>query len=352
MKSNDDRRVSLKAGLVAASLATLSVVSAPLVAERREAVPTAPVSGPAADYPMVLGAPFTVDGKTYTPADMLNIDQVGYATTGAEGGGGISLAHRTLPLPSYVEVTSLKTGRTILVRVERRGPMSGSALVELSPGAGAQLGVASPREPVRVRRVNPPEAERALLRAGQTAPARMDTPMSLVNVLLRKLDPALAPPPAPLPATVPADTAPVVAGPLKPDTVVKPGPVAKPVAAAKPAVPAKPAVLPKPAVAAAPAKAPPAPATVKPEPAPKAPAAKLATAPTAAHSGAYVVQVGAFSSEANAARAARQVGGTASPAGKFHRVRIGGFASPAEARAALAKAKAAGYTDARIQRAD
>jgi len=340
MKSNDDRRVSLKAGVFAASLAGLSLIGAPIAAERHEALPPPPANGPAADYPMVLGAPFTVDGKTYTPADTLNIDQVGYATTGTEGGGGISLAHRTLPLPSYVEVTSLKTGRTILARVERRGPMSGAALVELSPGAAAQLGVASAREPVRVRRVNPPEAERALLRAGQTAPARMDTPMSLVNVLLRKLDPALAPSPAPLPATVPADAAPVVAGPAKPAPVVKPAPASKPAPAVKPAV------------VAPPAKAPPAPAAVKPEPTPKAPAAKPAAAPAGAHSGPYAVQVGTFSNAANAARAARQVGGTVSPAGKFHRVRIGGFASPAAARAALAKARAAGYTDARIQRAD
>jgi len=345
MKSNDDRRVSLKAGVFAASLAGLSLIGAPIAAERREALPPPPANGPAADYPMVLGAPFTVDGKTYSPADTLNIDQVGYATTGTEGGGGVSLAHRTLPLPSYVEVTSLKTGRTILVRVERRGPMTGSALVELSPGAAAQLGVISPREPVRVRRVNPPEAERALLRAGQTAPARMDTPMSLVGVLLRKLDPALVPPPAPLAPAAPAEAAPVVAG------TVGAGP-GKPAQAVKPALAVKPAPAAKPAVAAAPAEARAAPTAVKPEPAPKAPAAKPVAAPAGAHSGPYAVQVGAFSSAANAARAARQVGGTVLPAGKFHRVRIDGFASPAAARPALAKARAAGYTDARIQRAD
>ncbi|OYZ98915.1 MAG: hypothetical protein B7X96_00400, partial [Novosphingobium sp. 17-62-8] len=35
--------------------------------------------GPAGDYPMVLGAPFVVDGVTYTPADTMNYDSVGYA---------------------------------------------------------------------------------------------------------------------------------------------------------------------------------------------------------------------------------------------------------------------------------
>ncbi len=35
--------------------------------------------GPAADYPMVLGEPFTVDGELFTPADTMNYDAVGYA---------------------------------------------------------------------------------------------------------------------------------------------------------------------------------------------------------------------------------------------------------------------------------
>lgn len=285
-------------------------------------------SGPAADYPMVLGAPFTVDGTTWTPADTLNYDQVGYAVVGGEGGAAVSLAHRTLPLPSYVEVTSLKTGKTILARVERRGPMSGTALAELSPGAAAGLGVNDPREPVRVRRVNPPETERALLRSGQNAPARMETPMSLVAVLMRKLEPAAPATPAP-PPPVPV----VEAAPKKP--AVMP-PTLKPVAkveAPKPVAKAEP----KPAEAPAPKAVPP--ATAKP-------AAKLAT------SGAYVVQVAAFSDAARAAAAARKLGGAVSPAGRLHRVRITGFTSAADAGAALAKAKAAGYSDARIQRAD
>lgn len=251
------------------------------------------VGGPAADYPIVLGPPFTVNGVTYTPADKMNIDEVGYAIPGSDGGAAISAAHRTLPLPSYVEVTSLQSGKTILVRVERRGPMDGDGLVELSPGAVAQLG-ADPagRTPVRVRRVNPPEAERAALRSGQLAPGRMDTPKSLVAVLLRKL------------------------GPAAPASPVQPAPVALAMAAkpaAKPAVPA-------------------------PQP--------------AAAQGRSLIQVGAFASKANAEATATRVGGTVSPAGRFWRVRMGPYSTPDAASAALAKVKAAGYSDARIQRAD
>ena len=269
--------------------------------------------GPSADFPMVLGAPFTVDGITYSPSDTMNYDAVGYAAVGAEGGASVSAAHRTLPLPSYIEVTALDTGKTVLVRVERRGPMSGRALVQLSPGAAAQLGIGgNPRAAVRVRRMNPIEQDRALLRMGQPAPARMDTPKSLLVVHSRKLDQqdgTVRPAPVPMPEA----SATSLPAPIK----VKPGKV-------RPAAPA-PAPSPTPA----------------PTPAPK----------PAIH-GKFAVQVGAFSDRANADSAARKIGGAVSPAGKLWRVRMGPFATEAQAKAALAKARAAGYSDARIQRAD
>ena len=284
-------------------------------------VPAA-TGGPAADFPMVIGAPFTVDGITYTPSDTMNYDAVGYADLGADGGTAVSAAHRSLPLPSYIEVTALDSGKTILVRVERRGPMSGKALLELSPGAAAQLGVVGiPRAAIRVRRVNPVEQDRALLRMGQPAPARMDTPKSLLTVLGRKLDQQEGiVRPVPTATSMPEPTPPPAPTPVKGKPVKLVKPLPKPVAAP----------LPKPA---------PAPA---PTPAPTA----------AATHGRYAVQVGAFSNRTNAQAAASKIGGSVSPAGKFWRVRMGPFASEAESKAALAKAKAAGYSDARIQRAD
>ncbi|HXD02310.1 MAG TPA: SPOR domain-containing protein [Novosphingobium sp.] len=312
--------------LLATVMSLAGLLAAPLLA-RQPAAPASAPTGPAGDYPMVLGAPYVIDGATYTPADIMNVDQVGYAVIAPDAGPGVTIAHRTLPLPSYVEVTSLKTGRTILARVERRGPMSGPDLIALSSGAAAQLG-ADGRLPVRVRRVNPPETERALLRTGQTAPVRMDTPMSLVNVLLRKLDPALVTPPV-----LPAPPAPPAPEPATTDVARK-----APIPPAAPKLAGKAAAAPaRPAAAAARAGA----AVPKPSP-----------AATAARSGLVYVQVGAFSTRERAETAARQVGGTVSPVGKLFRVRISGFASPAAAAAALAKAKGAGYSDARIQRAD
>jgi rare lipoprotein A len=66
----------------------------------------------------------------------------------------------------------------------------------------AQLGMTGPHDPVRVRRVNPPEAERALLRTGQQAAPRMDTPPGLLTALKRKL--GVLPPVEPSPATLAA----------------------------------------------------------------------------------------------------------------------------------------------------
>lgn len=284
-----------------------------------EMVSQAATTGPAADYPVVVGPAFAVDGVTYTPADVMNYDAVGYAGIGPDGGSTVSAAHRTLPLPSYVEVTAIDSGKTILVRVERRGPMTGKQLIELSPGAAAQLGLAGKASaPVRVRRMNPIEPDRAALRSGAPAPARMDTPKSLLTVLQRKLDlqdgvtrPVASVDPDPQPTTA--------ALPPKPETKGKPKVAAKP----KPATP----------VAAAP----------KPAPAP---------APAAVTKGKFFVQVGAFSSKANAESAAKKAGGAAAQSGKLWRVRIGPFSSEADAKGALAKAKSAGYTDARIQRTD
>ena len=282
-----------------------------------DSTPQAPVSqyGPAADYPVVLGSPFTVDGVTYTPEDKMNYDAVGYAALSGEGGASVTAAHRTLPLPSYIEVTALDSGKTITVRVERRGPMSGKGLIELSPGAAAQLGLTGqPRAPIRVRRVNPIEPDRAMLRSGQPAAARMDTPKSLLAVLQRKLDlqdgivravPVATPSPAPAPAPV---------APTKPAKGMKPKPVPAPT----------PAPAPKPAPAPAPA----------------------------AQTGKFAVQVGAFSNQANAKAVASKVGGSVSAAGKVWRVRMGPYATEALAKAALAKARSAGYSDARIQHAD
>lgn len=281
-------------------------------------------TGPAADYPMVLGEPFSVDGVLYTPADTLNYDEVGHALAHEENGASISVAHRTLPLPSYVEVTSLNTGRTILARVERRGPMAGPYLLALSQEATSQLGEAG-NFPARVRRVTPPEQERALLRSGQTAAMRMETPQTLLQVLKRRLpqmaEPAGIPPASSTPAQAPVS------------------PASKTAQTTQPATPPKKDTSP--------------PATAKVAEqaaiAPSATAAQPAAQPNmAVMKDGFVVQAGAFASKANADKVAHAINGRVDKVRGLYLARTGPFASRKEAEAALAKVQAKGYRDARI----
>lgn len=295
------------------------------------AAPSPAPAGPVAvDGPPKLGAPFTVGGTTYTPADIPDYDDVGYASWYGEELAGrptatgeafdpdaITAAHKTLPLPSYVEVTALDTGRTILVRVNDRGPMANDRLIDLSRGAAQQLGLNGGIAAVRVRRTNPPAAEKLQLRSGKPVAERLATPDTLLVLLRGKL--AGQPVPAGVAtatASKPAPSAPSPGG----DRFIVEGPGAgKPTAVETPA--------PKPTAAPA-----------KPKPAP------------AAATGSYIVQVAAFSGETRAKSAAKSVGGTVTKAGHLWRVRMGPYVSETEALAAAGKAKAKGFRDAQVQR--
>jgi rare lipoprotein A len=151
---------------------------------------------PVSDNPVRIGRPYTVHGVTYTPAAAPAYDAVGYASWyGNESGQrtangerfrakAITGAHTTLPLPSYVEVTSLETGRTILLRVNDRGPFARGRIIDLSRGAARLLGVSSTGStPVRVRVVDPPESDRARLRRGKAAAPRPNASPALLDEL-------------------------------------------------------------------------------------------------------------------------------------------------------------------------
>lgn len=70
----------------------------------------------------------------------------------------MTAAHRTLPLPTYVEVTNLANGRTAIVRVNDRGPFHepDSRIIDVSYAAAIKLGmVGVGTVPVRVRALEP-----------------------------------------------------------------------------------------------------------------------------------------------------------------------------------------------------
>ena len=66
---------------------TVLLLGAPALARApQDAAAKEPRSGPAADYPVVVGEPFTIGSTTYKPVDQLNYDAVGMAVIG-EGAG-------------------------------------------------------------------------------------------------------------------------------------------------------------------------------------------------------------------------------------------------------------------------
>lgn len=75
----------------------------------------------------------------------------------------LSAAHRTLPIPTWVEVTNLDNGRRLVVRVNDRGPFADTdrRIIDLSRAAARRLGIIGPGTArVRVRALTPAELER------------------------------------------------------------------------------------------------------------------------------------------------------------------------------------------------
>lgn len=52
---------------------------------------------------------------------------------------GMTAAHKTLPLPAYVRVTNLRNGRSVVVRVNDRGPFKSNRIIDLSYAAAVKL---------------------------------------------------------------------------------------------------------------------------------------------------------------------------------------------------------------------
>jgi len=100
-----------------------------------------------------VGKPYTVRGKTYVPqhdpsyraggtASWYGSDFHGRRTANGEifSANAITAAHPTLPLPSYVRVTNQDNGRSLVVRVNDRGPYVAGRVIDLSHRAASMLG--------------------------------------------------------------------------------------------------------------------------------------------------------------------------------------------------------------------
>lgn len=99
-----------------------------------------------------VGKPYVVGGKTYVPEEDPNYRAEGLASWYGDAFHGrltangevfdmtsLTAAHPTLPLPSYARVTNLSNGKSVIVRVNDRGPYHGNRLIDVSNTAAKLL---------------------------------------------------------------------------------------------------------------------------------------------------------------------------------------------------------------------
>ncbi len=191
--------------------------------------------------PIVSGTmrPYQIRGRWYRPEEQPNYDETGLASWyGAQFNGrptatgerfdmtALTAAHKTLPLPGLVEVTNLANGRSIVVRVNDRGPFAEGRIIDLSRGAAEALdllqrGVGE----VRVRYLGraPREGGGTTMQYAAEKPAAAPAPMrGPVPYLSVAGGQAAAPASAPTPVRYEA-TAPVVSAPRLPGQWVQAG---------------------------------------------------------------------------------------------------------------------------------
>ena len=100
-----------------------------------------------------VGKPYMIGGREYVPQEDVNYSAVGMASWYGDDFHGrytangeifdmnsLSAAHPTLPLPSYVRVTNLANHKSMVVRVNDRGPYVGNRLIDVSVRTAKLLG--------------------------------------------------------------------------------------------------------------------------------------------------------------------------------------------------------------------
>ena len=109
-------------------------------------------------YHKYANRPYTVFGRTYVP--VLNKEPTkergiaswyGKKFQGQKTASGepydmfaMTAAHPTLPIPSYAKVTNLKNGKSVVVRINDRGPFHSNRIIDLSYAAASKIGIAGP----------------------------------------------------------------------------------------------------------------------------------------------------------------------------------------------------------------
>jgi rare lipoprotein A len=278
-----------------------------------------------------IGNPYQISGTWYYPAEEWDYDETGIASWygtdfhGKDTANGetydmndLTAAHRTLPLPSFVRVINLENGRSIVLRVNDRGPFAKGRIIDVSR-RGAQLLGFKEQGTARVRVQILAERSQALKAQmlGQDSIAEHGSPIQVDKLPKASVSAESLPPPPG------AQAAPQPAAPAEPAAVPPSAPTSQIAAAEE----VRPGTLPEPEVT------------------------TVAVGPTN-----IFVQAGAFTNYQNAMKTKILVS-RVSPASishvlidnkDFYRVRVGPLASVADADRALEQLQAIGYPGARI----
>ena len=303
-----------------------------------------------------IGKPYLISGLTYTPREEPGYDRVGNASWYGELFHGrrtangeiydmdrLSAAHPTLPLPVYARVTNLNNGRTIVVRINDRGPYARDRIIDLSRRSAELLGFRNNgTATVRVKYLG-----RAPLSGDDSYERSYLASQGWMRVASKAKPSKSGEGPVAVSSTLPTEN---------PENLARPWKQAAPPAPYEPAAPAeegwkattKAAAGPPPVGAPSAATA----ALVAPQSTGSLPA----PADAKPQAGGIVIQAGSFKNKENADKARGALGALApvevTPVevggNVYFRVRVGPFSGASGSKAALAKVRSAGYQGAKL----
>lgn len=333
-----------------------------------------------------VSAPYRLNGVVYRPREVDRFDEDGIASWYGEMFHGrrtangeiydmeaLTAAHPTLPLPSYARVTNPRNGRSLVVRINDRGPYARGRIIDLSWAVASLLQIhVAGTAPVRVQYLGPAPLdgndgyERRVLAGQPWAGPRIAYARSPAKAIRYRHADAELSQADPEPEARLRFAAATQAPAMPERNAAREAPATPPAARPRPSALAEKFAA-RTETRSAP-KPPPkllanaAPAMVKAKPQPKSQpkaAATASTGQTANIAAAYYVEAGLFNQKAKADELAAILADIA-PAyvepvtigdRAVHRIRLGPFARDDAANAAVERIRAAGLTGAHVENA-
>ena len=177
-----------------------------------------------------VGNPYQISGTWYYPKVDYEFDETGIASWygvkfhGRKTANGeiydmntLTAAHRTLPMPSYVRVTNLENGRSLVVKVNDRGPFAKGRIIDMSRRGAQLLGFQKQgTAKVRVQILADKSRALAVRMKNQLELKKVGSPITVKRLPKAKVDAVSLPPPPGAKASIYQMSVPVAATPRAP----------------------------------------------------------------------------------------------------------------------------------------